>query len=99
MQRLGELHHVDRARAGRDQVGPFEAVVVERVQLAGAEQRPAADVPPVADDRGQAGDGPHRHAAAAVPLQAVVQADAAPAAQSVRVLAGELLDVVDRQAR
>ena len=69
-------------------------------ELAGAEQRPAAGVPPVAGDGRQAGDGPHRHAAAAVALQAVVQADERRAAEQRRepgVLAGELLDVVDRQ--
>ena len=36
---------------------------------------PAAGMAPVAGERGQADDGPHGHAAAAVALEAVVDAD------------------------
>ena len=57
VQRLGELHHVDGARARRNQVGPLQSGAVEGVQLARAEQSAAAGVSPGADDRRQTGDG------------------------------------------
>ncbi len=74
-QGLGELVHVDRPRAGRGEVGPGQAIHREVVGPARREQRPAAVVPPGADDRRQAGDRPHGHPAAPVPLEAVVQPD------------------------
>ena len=72
---LGELVHVDRAGAGGREVGAGEAIDGEVVGAARGEQDPAAGMAPGADDRGQAGDRPHGHAAAVVALEAVVEAD------------------------
>ena len=47
----------------------------EVVELARAEQRSAASMPPGTDDCGQTRNRPHRHAAAAVTLQAIIQPD------------------------
>ncbi len=99
-QRLGELRHVDGAGAGRDQVRPRQELLIEGIQFAGAEQRPAAGVAPVAGDRRQATDGADGHRPAAVPLHPVVNPqEPRPAKRGPgrSVLAGEPLDVRDRQ--
>ena len=72
---LAQLVHVDGAGAGRREVGPGEPVHREVVSAAGREQGTAAGMSPRADDRGQAGDRPHGHAPAPVPLHAVVEPD------------------------
>ena len=73
------------ARAGRREVGAGQPVHGEVVGAAGREQRPAAVVPPRADDRRQAGDRPHGHPAAVVALHAVVEPDQR------RLLAGQAM--------
>ena len=74
-QDAAELAHVERARAGRDEVGPLEGVRVHREGARGREQHAAAHVAPGPDHGGQAGDRAHRHPAAGVAVEAVVEAD------------------------
>ena len=70
---------------GGDEVGAGQPVHGEVVGPAGREHRPAAGMSPRADDRRQAGDRPHGHAAAVVPLHAVVEPDQR------RLLAGQAM--------
>ena len=64
-RRLGEdaaeLAHVERARAGRDEVRPLQRGLVDRERPRGGEQDAAPGVAPVPDHGGQAGDRAHRH--------------------------------------
>ncbi len=70
---------------------------VERVDLARAEQRSAADVAPGADHRGQTAERPHRHAAAAMALHAVVEPNQRWPNRA--VLLCQPLDIGHREAR
>ena len=88
--------HIDGARAGSDEIGAFEGVGIERIEFAGAEQGAAAEFAPGADDGGKTGDGADRHAAAAVALHAVVDADQGRSGRG--VFEGELLDIGARDA-
>ena len=101
MQRLGQVHHVDRPGAWRNQVGAFEGVAVPGHQFAGAQHRAAARMTPGSDDRGQADDRPHRHAAAAMALHAVVGANQGRAAafgHGAGVFMGQFLNIGDGDA-
>ncbi len=78
------------------QVRALERRVVEVVVVGGREQDAARRVAPGPDQRGQAGDGARGHAAAGVPLHAVVEADRRRLRRA--VVARELNDLLDRQA-
>ena len=75
-QPLAEPRHVQSARLPRPEVvapqrGPVQAEEAARVVV-----DTAARIAPVAGDAGNAGDRPHRHAAAAVTLNADADANA-----------------------
>ena len=74
-QRVADGRHVDRARIVPDEIGPLERLVVDRVGAARREQGAARRIAPGADQRGEAGRGAHRHAAAGVPLHPIVEPD------------------------
>ncbi len=59
----------------RYQVGPFDCVPVDFDEVAGAEQRAATCVAPVADQRGQHINAAHCHPAVGVPLHPVAEAN------------------------
>jgi hypothetical protein len=74
-QRVAYGAHVDGARLPAvQQVGPLQRRPVHREQARAAQQHAAGAMPPGARQRGQAGDGAGRVAAAVHALHAVVQA-------------------------
>ena len=76
-QRIAQTVHVDGARAAAgQQIGALQTAEIQVAEgAAGAQLDAAAMVAPGADQRRQAGDGAHGHAAAPVTLHAVVDAD------------------------
>ncbi len=74
-QRIADRRGIDRARVVPDQIGPFERLVVHRVEIAGRQQHAAGRLAPGTHQRRQTGDGAHGRAAAAMTLQAEVDAD------------------------
>ena len=92
-----ELAHVERARARGDEVGPLEGVARPPGRCPRSRGAlPPPDVAPGPHHRGQAGHRPHRHPAAGVAVQAVVEADGRGPRRG--VLAGEGLDLLRPQA-
>ena len=74
-ERIAERRLVDAARPVRDQIGSLQRGVVHAVVIAGGQQHAPRGIAPVPGKRRQAGDGAHRHAAAGVPLHAVIEPD------------------------
>ena len=95
---VAEAVHVDGARdASGEQIGPFQAALFEVAQLsADAELDAAALFAPCSDQRGQTGDVAHRHTAAVVALQAVVDADGRGSGRG--IVARQFADPVGRDA-
>ena len=91
-QGLGQLVHVDRPCAGRNQIGSGEPIEREGVIAAGREQDAAGAVSPGTDHRGQAADGADGHSTSGVPLHPVIDSDRGR--WSGAVFPGELFDVV-----
>ena len=89
--------HVDGARrAPGQQVWAVQRGAIHRKLPGAGQQQPARTVPPRTGERGQAGHGAHRIAAAAHALHAVVQADSGGLGGA--VVAGELADLFDGDA-
>src|SRR5690606_11542671 len=89
--------HVEGPRpAITEQVGPLEPAQVEHEAARARQLQPASALAPRADQRGQAGDVADRHAAAAVALEPIVDADRGRAHG--RVLAPEADDPRRRDA-
>ncbi len=89
-QRFADRAHVDRPRAGRNEVRPLERRLVDRIRAAGRQQQAAGRIAPRANQRRQARHVAHGHPAAGCPLHPVVRADRGRLDRS--VIAREPLD-------
>ena len=72
---FGQLHHIDRASPRRRQIGALQPRHIQRKATAGGQQHAARSFPPTAEHRRQTCHRANCHAAAAMPLHAVVDAN------------------------